>query len=154
MIPLPAHTKIWLAAGVTDMRKGFNGLSALAETVLSEYPCSGHLFVFRGPNIILFREKGGEVLAALLIGGRLISPEPGEPEAYFLARIKPDPSRIHQSPKGGYLGGLGGPSDPNFIYYSIIYAENMVPRRGLEPPRPCGHRYLKPARLPIPPPGQ
>ena len=30
----------------------------------------------------------------------------------------------------------------------------MVPRRRLELPRPCGHRYLKPARLPIPPPGQ
>ena len=29
----------------------------------------------------------------------------------------------------------------------------MVPRRGLEPPRPCGHWHLKPARLPIPPPG-
>src|SRR3546814_19653504 len=30
----------------------------------------------------------------------------------------------------------------------------MVPRRRLELPRPLGHRYLKPARLPIPPPGQ
>ena len=30
----------------------------------------------------------------------------------------------------------------------------MVPRKGLEPSQPCGHRYLKPARLPIPPPGQ
>ena len=29
----------------------------------------------------------------------------------------------------------------------------MVPRRRLELPQPCGHRYLKPARLPIPPPG-
>ena len=29
----------------------------------------------------------------------------------------------------------------------------MVPWRRLELPRPCGHRYLKPARLPIPPPG-
>lgn len=29
----------------------------------------------------------------------------------------------------------------------------LVPRRGLEPPRPCDHRYLKPARLPVPPPG-
>ena len=25
MIPVPASTKVWLAAGVTDMRKGFNG---------------------------------------------------------------------------------------------------------------------------------
>ena len=46
MIPLPAHTKIWLAAGVTDMRKGFNGLSALADKVLSEDPFSGHQRVF------------------------------------------------------------------------------------------------------------
>ena len=29
MIPVPERTKIWLAAGVTDMRKQFNGLSAL-----------------------------------------------------------------------------------------------------------------------------
>jgi hypothetical protein len=29
----------------------------------------------------------------------------------------------------------------------------MVPRRRLELPRPLGHRYLKPARLPVPPPG-
>src|SRR5262249_50272277 len=29
----------------------------------------------------------------------------------------------------------------------------MVPRKGLEPSRPCGHWHLKPARLPIPPPG-
>ena len=36
MIPVPSHTRVWLAAGVTDMRKGFNGLSALAEKVLAE----------------------------------------------------------------------------------------------------------------------
>jgi hypothetical protein len=29
-----------------------------------------------------------------------------------------------------------------------------LPKKGLEPPRPCGHWYLKPARLPIPPPGR
>ncbi len=48
MIPVPAQTRVWLAAGVTDMRKGFNGLSALAEKVLGQDPYSGHLFVFRG----------------------------------------------------------------------------------------------------------
>ncbi|GCS69247.1 transposase [Escherichia coli] len=26
MIPLPSGTKIWLVAGITDMRNGFNGL--------------------------------------------------------------------------------------------------------------------------------
>ena len=48
MIPGPAQTRVWLAAGVTDMRKGFNGLAALAEKVLEQDPYSGHLFVFRG----------------------------------------------------------------------------------------------------------
>lgn len=48
MIGLPAGTKIWLAAGVTDMRKGFNGLSAQVQSVLHENPFSGQLFVFRG----------------------------------------------------------------------------------------------------------
>ena len=48
MIPVPASTKVWIALGVTDMRKGFNGLSALAEKQLRQDPFSGHLFVFRG----------------------------------------------------------------------------------------------------------
>ena len=41
MIPVPAMTKIWLAAGVTDMRKGFVGLSAQAEKVLKADPYCG-----------------------------------------------------------------------------------------------------------------
>ena len=35
-------------AGVTDMRKGFDGLAALVQTALADDPFSGHLFVFRG----------------------------------------------------------------------------------------------------------
>ena len=31
--------------------------------------------------------------------------------------------------------------------------EGLVPRRGLEPPRPCERQHLKLVRLPIPPPG-
>ena len=38
MIPVAASTRVWLAAGVTDMRKGFNGLAALAEKVLLQDP--------------------------------------------------------------------------------------------------------------------
>ena len=42
MIGLPANTRIWIAAGVTDLRRGFTGLSALvreqagAEAVLRD----------------------------------------------------------------------------------------------------------------------
>jgi hypothetical protein len=48
MIPVPSDTRVWLAAGVTDMRRGFNTLAAQAEQFLAEDPFSGHLFVFRG----------------------------------------------------------------------------------------------------------
>ena len=36
MIPVPANTRVWLAAGVTDMRKGFAALAAQAEAVLKQ----------------------------------------------------------------------------------------------------------------------
>jgi len=48
VIPVPVNTRVWLAAGITDMRKGFTALAAQAETVLRQDPFSGHLFVFRG----------------------------------------------------------------------------------------------------------
>lgn len=48
MIGLPVGTRIWIAAGVTDLRRGFTGLSAHVQTVLKEKPFSGHVFVFRG----------------------------------------------------------------------------------------------------------
>lgn len=47
MIGLPAGTRIWIAAGVTDMRCGFNSLAAKIQTALEENPFSGHVFVFR-----------------------------------------------------------------------------------------------------------
>jgi transposase len=37
-----------LVAGVTDMRKGFDGLAALVQTQINADPFSGQLFVFRG----------------------------------------------------------------------------------------------------------
>ena len=48
MIGLPSGTRIWLAAGLTDMRRGFDGLAALAQGALEQDPFSGHVFVFRG----------------------------------------------------------------------------------------------------------
>jgi transposase len=48
MISPPAGAHIWIAAGVTDLRRGFTGLSAIAQTVLQQDPFAGHVFVFRG----------------------------------------------------------------------------------------------------------
>ncbi len=48
MIPVPSSTKVWLAAGVTDMRRGFATLAAQAEQTLKQNPFTGNMFVFRG----------------------------------------------------------------------------------------------------------
>ena len=48
MIGVPARVHVYLACGTTDMRKGFDGLSALVQTVLKLDPHGGALFVFRG----------------------------------------------------------------------------------------------------------
>ena len=48
MIGLRAGTQIWIAAGMTDLRRGFTGLSGMVQTVLQENPFSGHVFLFRG----------------------------------------------------------------------------------------------------------
>ena len=46
MLSIAAGTRIFLAAGPTDMRKGFNGLQGIVSGVLEQDPLSGHLFLF------------------------------------------------------------------------------------------------------------
>ncbi|WP_270523135.1 IS66 family insertion sequence element accessory protein TnpB, partial [Escherichia coli] len=36
MISLPAGSRIWLVAGITDMRNGFNGLASKVQNVLTK----------------------------------------------------------------------------------------------------------------------
>jgi len=46
MMPVGPATRIFLAAGATDLRKSFEGLSDLVRHRFGEDPLSGHLFVF------------------------------------------------------------------------------------------------------------
>lgn len=83
MIGLPAGTRIWMAAGVTDMRCGFNTLAAKVETALNEDPFSGHVFVFRGRRgdilkILWWTGDGLCLLAKRLERGRFIWPQATE----------------------------------------------------------------------------
>ena len=83
MIPVPASTKIWLAGGVTDMRKGFAGLAASAEAILNADPYCGHLFVFRGRRgdlikVIWFDGQGACLFSKRLEKGRFVWPSPAD----------------------------------------------------------------------------
>ena len=45
---IPSGTRVWLAAGATDMRRGFDGLAAIVQERLGADPVGGHVFIFRG----------------------------------------------------------------------------------------------------------
>lgn len=46
MLTVTSATRVFLACGATDMRKGFNGLYALVKGRLERDPLDGHLFLF------------------------------------------------------------------------------------------------------------
>lgn len=46
MLSIATGTRIFIAAGATDMRKGFDGLQGVVTGVLQQDPLSGHLFLF------------------------------------------------------------------------------------------------------------
>jgi len=80
MISPPAGTRIYLACGVTDMRKGFDGLVAQVESVLKADPYGGSLFIFRGRRGdlikgIYFDGQGLVLYAKRLEKGRFVWPQ-------------------------------------------------------------------------------
>ncbi len=80
VISLPAGTRIWIAAGVTDMRRGFQSLSAQVQTVLEQQPLLGHVFVFRGRRgdivkVLWLHGNGLCLLPKRLERGRFIWPQ-------------------------------------------------------------------------------
>lgn len=48
MIGIPGNVRIYLACGVTDMRRGFDSLAAQVQTLLALDPHDGSLYAFRG----------------------------------------------------------------------------------------------------------
>lgn len=79
MIEPSSTTRVWLAAGATDMRRGFNGLARQVQEALQHDPFSGQLFAFCGRrgNLLkcLFWDTQGLMLyAERLDRGRFVWP--------------------------------------------------------------------------------
>lgn len=80
MIALPTHTLIWIVAGITDLRRGFTGLSGMVQTKLEQDPFSGHVFVFRGRRghlikVLWWDGDGLCLFAKRLERGRFVWPQ-------------------------------------------------------------------------------
>lgn len=76
---IPAGTKVYFAVAPADLRKSFDGLSALTMVELERNPSEGGLFVFlnkRGNQVrVLFRDRHGCcILAKRLDRGRFRRP--------------------------------------------------------------------------------
>jgi transposase len=79
MIGLPAGTRIYLACGHTDMRRGFDGLALMVQEVLERDPFSGALFAFRGKRgdlikILWWDTQGLCLFSKRLEKGRFVWP--------------------------------------------------------------------------------
>jgi len=104
VIDLRTETRIWIAAGVTDMRRGFDGLSAQVQTVLNAQPCSGHVFVFRGRRgdqvkLLWFDGDGLCLFSKRLERGRFVWPNGirGSGFLYFSPNISPKATEQRRS---------------------------------------------------------
>jgi transposase len=86
MLSLPPSVRILLAREPADMRKGFDGLAHLVQSVLAEDPFSGHLFVFRNRRgdrlkILYWAGDGFALWYRRLEKGTFRFPIPSESEA-------------------------------------------------------------------------
>ena len=87
MIPLGPATRVFLAVGPTDLRKGFDGLGDWVRHQMKEDPLSGLLFVFSNRNrtrikLLYWDGSGTWILAKRLEKGRFSWPrDDGEPAA-------------------------------------------------------------------------
>ena len=71
MIALPPGVRVYLACGVTDMRKGMVGLAMLVQQGLSDDPFSGALYAFRGRRAGLIKLLWHDGIGLCLLTKRL-----------------------------------------------------------------------------------
>jgi len=84
MMPLGPATRIYLALGATDLRKGFEGLSDLVRHQFQQDPLSGHWFVFANRSktrlkLLYWDGSGLWVCAKRLEKGCFSWPRPEQP---------------------------------------------------------------------------
>ena len=94
MITVPAGVRIYLACGATDMRKGFDSLSVMAQEVLKQDPFAGHLFAFRGRRgdlvkVLYWDGQGFCLFAKRLEKGRFVWPVRVQLRRRTIRRLRP-----------------------------------------------------------------
>lgn len=87
MIALSPSARVYLACGVTDMRKGAVGLAMLVQQSLSEDPFDGSVYAFRGRRSGLIKLIWHDGLGLCLLTKRLEQGQFHWPSATTTGRI-------------------------------------------------------------------
>lgn len=90
MIAFSAGTKVWIACGVTDMRRGMNTLALQVQEGLGRDPHAGEIFCFRGRRgdlvkILWHDGVGMSLYLKRLEAGKFIWPASGSGEAVAIS---------------------------------------------------------------------
>ena len=106
MIGLALGVKVFLCTAPTDMRRGFDGLSGMAESLMQQDPLSGHLFVFRNRNrdklkILYWDQDGLAIWYKRLEQGTFQFPTDGKTQEEVAAGVE-----ISNSELSLLLGGI------------------------------------------------
>ena len=93
MFGLTTATRIFVAPGATDMRKGFDGLFGLVRDALGEDPLSGHLFLFANRDrtrvkVLVFDGSGLWVCSKRFEKGRFAWPAAAEGQTRIAMRAE------------------------------------------------------------------
>jgi transposase len=73
MITLAPELRVYLACGVTDMRKGMVGLAMLVQQSLGENPFGGAVFAFRGRRAGLIKLIWHDGVGLCMLNNYLVS---------------------------------------------------------------------------------
>lgn len=90
MIAFLAGVKVWIAGGVTDMRRGMNTLALQVQQGLGRDPHAGEIFCFRGRRgdlvkILWHDGVGTSLYLKRLEAGTFIWPSSGSGEAVAIS---------------------------------------------------------------------
>ena len=88
MITLAPGLRVYLACGVTDMRKGMTGLAMLVQQSLAEDPFSGAVYALRGRRAGLIKLLWHDGVGLCLLTKRLERGQFAWPSANTTGRIQ------------------------------------------------------------------
>lgn len=94
MIAPPHGMRIYLACGVTDMRKGMTGLAMLVQQGLADDPFGGAVFAFRGRRAGLIKLIWHDGVGLCLLTKRLEQGQFLWPSTTTTGRIALSPSQL------------------------------------------------------------